>query len=431
MAKTFNSLFKITFVCLFVYQLIFILQLEISNYDGFSYMVAAKANAGFPYFLEPEINNRPPLLPLLLTPLALLHHWGVANKTIFTLQHLLALPMSYAFILAAYYFFRRTLREEYASLGALLIMIQPGFLAYAFEPMVDLPSAALLTLSVIIYLRHRKAPGNRSLFALCLVCGAGISLKNSLIIAPFIFACAETIILRLHEGKKWQEIIKARIVYLVPALSLGIYALVNIVANLPLHGLTAHNLSRIYQPFLSRATINAPFPLDPTANFSFMEVQMTLPWLCLMITGLFLCLRKKDPDTLTVWSWFVIFMGFIGIVNRMYQYRLLFPAMPACYFFSLSALQTFEDKAVRFWRGTRFFQFLRVAVLAVLLVLPAVALAQRLEFLNHPASNRDEMQAEQDPLWIVRVKPDEDGHSAVDILHKDMVRGTQTRRIRW
>lgn len=383
MAKPINTLFKITFVCLFAYMVFFVLRLEISNFDSFSYMAIAKYYAGFRYFVDLEINNRPPLLPLLLTPVALLHHFGFTNKTLFTLMHLTLLPVTFAFVLAVHALLRRTLSEEYASLGALLILTQPGFLAYAFEPMVDLPSALLLTVVIIIYLQCRNTPSTRNVLLICLITGIGISLKNILVILPFMLACAEIVILAAHEGKGWKEILKYRFIYLVPVLSLFIYAVANVVANVPLHGWTLHNLSRIYLPFISRVEINSQqFKFDPTANFSFLTTQMTAPWFYLMVLGLFFSMKKKDPHNLTLWCWFTIYLFFVTILNWMYQYRLLFGVLPACYYFSLFALQVLDDKAEKFFDRARFYPWVRIFVIAALLVLPAMGFAKKIESLK-------------------------------------------------
>jgi len=50
MNKPILMLFKLTFAGLFLFMMVFIMKLEISDYDSFSYLAMANYNAGFLYF---------------------------------------------------------------------------------------------------------------------------------------------------------------------------------------------------------------------------------------------------------------------------------------------------------------------------------------------------------------------------------------------
>lgn len=49
MNKPILMLFKLTFAGLFLFMMVFIMKLEISDYDSFSYLAMANYNAGFPW----------------------------------------------------------------------------------------------------------------------------------------------------------------------------------------------------------------------------------------------------------------------------------------------------------------------------------------------------------------------------------------------
>jgi hypothetical protein len=366
---------------IFCWLAVFTWNLEVSNYDSYSYMSMARYNAGFKYFLEPEINTRPPLLPFLLTPLASLHHLGVSNHTVFRLMHGFALILSFAFLLACHCLFKRLLRPEFAALGVLLIMIQPGFLAYAFEPMVDLPCALLMTLATILYLRYREQPSVRLLTGICLLLGLGTAMKHILIVGPVILCCAEAVIAGT-EGKSLRQIVQRKFFWQVPLLFLGFYALASIVSTAPMFGWTWHTVLRTVQPFAIFAGKNAQWQVDPTANFSFLEEEMTPGPLYLMLAGLVFCLREKEPRSLVMWSWLAVYLFFITLANRYYQYRYLFPVIPACYYFFLYALQRFADGAEARWGNADYFRWVRVAVLMVICFVPAANLAREIQSLS-------------------------------------------------
>lgn len=97
------------------------------------------------------------------------------------MAHFFALIFSFAFIASSYLILKLLLIYELAALGALLLMIQPGFLVYSFEPMVDLPCSLLLVLAMQFYFRYRKSPNLKNLLWICLWIGLGMAMKYSIL----------------------------------------------------------------------------------------------------------------------------------------------------------------------------------------------------------------------------------------------------------
>ena len=257
MDKPVSILFKLAFAGLFLFMVAFIMKLEISNFDSYSYLGKANHNAGFHYYDEPELNTRPPLYPFLLTPIAALQHLGVSPKAVLKTAQFIALMLSFAFIGSSYLLLKSLLPQELAALGALLMMIQPVFLLFSFEPMVDFPCSLLLVLAMRSYLGYRDNPCRKNLVWLCFFTGLGMIMKYSLVVAPFIFSLAEIVVLRTKEKIKWSSIFKNRFIYLVPVISAGFYMLISLVSFAPQYGWTWKNVSMIYAPFFC-VLITAP-----------------------------------------------------------------------------------------------------------------------------------------------------------------------------
>ena len=364
MNKPILMLFKLTFAGLFLFMMVFIMKLEISDYDSFSYLAMANYNAGFPYFEEPEFNTRPPLYPFILTPITALQHLGVSPKDILTLAHFFALIFSFSFIASSYLILKLLLICELAALGALLLMIQPGFLVYSFEPMVDLPCSLLLVLAMQFYFGYRKSPNLKNLLWICLWIGLGMAMKYSLVVVPLILSLAEILVLKDRKKMSWSNVFQSRFIYLVPLLSTGIYFLACLISFAPKYGWTWKNLTMAYSPFFRRIEYSgrADFQFDFMVKISFLQIQMTLPWFILMILGLYLCLKHKEWKSMVVWSWFVGCLAFITFVNWDYQVRYLFPVMPACYYFSLYAVQNIYNWVQIILAGKSYFPALRAVV---------------------------------------------------------------------
>jgi hypothetical protein len=64
MDRPVSILFKLAFVGLFLFMVTFIMKLEISNYDSFSYLSKDNYNVGLDYYEEPEFNMRLPIILL-------------------------------------------------------------------------------------------------------------------------------------------------------------------------------------------------------------------------------------------------------------------------------------------------------------------------------------------------------------------------------
>lgn len=413
MDRPVSILFKLAFAGLFIFMVAFIMRLEISNYDSYSYLGKANHNAGFHYYDEPELNTRPPLYPFLLTPIAALQHLGVTPKAVLKTAQLIALILSFAFIGSSYLLLKSLLPQELAALGAFLMMIQPVFLLFSFEPMVDLPCALLLVLAMRSYLRYRENPCRKNLVWLCFLTGTGMIMKYSLVVAPLIFSLAEIVALRTKEKMRWSSIFKNGFIYLVPLISTGFYALLSLISFAPQYGWTWKNVSMIYAPFFMRIdySTNKEFEFDFVANFSFLEIHMTLPWFILMIFGLYFCLKYKEWQSMVLWSWFVGFMIFITFVSWNYHVQYLFPVMPACYFFSLYGIKNIDGWAQKWVIGKGYFSALRIVGFVALLAWPVMNLvgeiqSLRSDFYSNKISARivmkvNELSHEKKTVWFL------------------------------
>jgi hypothetical protein len=385
MDKPVSILFKIVFMGLFLFMVTFIMKLEISDFDSYSYLGKANHNAGFHYYDEPELNTRPPLYPFLLTPIAALQHLGVSSKAVLKTAQLIALVLSFAFIGASYLLLKSLLSQELAALGSLLMMIQPVFLLFSFEPMVDLPCSLILVLAMRFYLRYRENPCRKNLIWVCFLTGLGMITKYSLVVAPLIFSLAEIVVLRTKEKMRWSSIFKNRFIYLVPLISTGFYMLISLISFAPQYGWTWKNVSMVYAPFFLRInySTNKEFEFDFLANFSFLEVHMTLPWFILMIFGLYYCLKYMEWQSMVLWSWFVGFMVFITFVSWNYHVQYLFPVMPACYFFSLYGVKSIYGWAQKRIEGKGYFYFFRIVGFVTLIAWPVMNLVGEIQSLRN------------------------------------------------
>jgi len=238
MDKPVSILFKLAFAGLFLFMKALIMRLEISNYDSYSYLGKANYNAGFHYYNEPELNTRPPLHPFLLTPIAALQHLEVSSKAVLKTVQLIALILSFAFIGSSYLLLKSLLPQELAALGALLMMIQPVFLLFSFEPIVDLPCSLLLVLAMRFYLRYRKKLCLKNLIWVCFLTGTNMIMKYSLVVAPLLFSLTEIVVLKTKEKMNWSSIFKNWFIYLVPLISTEFYALVSLISFAPQYGWT-------------------------------------------------------------------------------------------------------------------------------------------------------------------------------------------------
>ncbi len=379
--KAIPVLFKFFFAGFFAYLFLFTLELKITLFDAYDYMVMAKYNAGFDNWYPFLILTRPPLLPVLLTPLASLHHLGVSFESIFTLMHLFSLLISGGFILASYFLFRKGLRPEFAALGAFFLMIQPGFVAYSFETMADIPAGLLMIFSVFIYLSYRRAQSAGKLIFLCFVTALGVAMKYPMVLAPMVFIGAH-MILSLIEGNNWKQIIADPFYWLMGLLSAAMYVAISVISLFPLHGWTLENVNRALQPYLDHIFAVPAFEESMTANVSFLFAQMTAPLALLTCAGLMMILRRNNEFNMVMFMWLVVFLLIASVIGAHFEYRYLFPLIPACYFFSAFAMQESFDYARKKWSKKKFFPFAASAILILLTTLPALGFARELISLN-------------------------------------------------
>ncbi len=235
-------------------------------------------------------------------------------------------------------------------------------------------------------------------------------MKYSLVVVPCIFILAEVLVLNTHEKMRWADILKCRFLYLVPLISAGIFSLASLISFAPQYGWTWKNVLMVFLPFSMRLEYTAlqEFEFDFLANFSFLEKHMTLPWFFLMIMGMVFCLKKMKWQNLVVWSWFLGFITFLTFVNWDYHVQYLFPVMPACYFFSLYALENLNSWSEERMAGKGYLSALKTCVIAALLIWPVMNFADEIQSLRSNFYSKD--TASRIVSKLKRLAPEKDQH---------------------
>ncbi len=379
--KVIPVVFKLIFAGLFAYLLLFTLGLKITLYDAYDYMVMAKYNAGFDNWYPFLQFLRPALLPALLTPFAYLRHFGISLETIFTLMHVFSLMISAGFIFASYHLFRKGLRPEFAALGAFFLMTQPGFIAYSFETMADIPAGLLMIFSVFIYLRYRRTQNDSQLIFLCFVSALGVAMKYPMVLAPVVFVGSK-MALSLMAGNNWKQIISDRFYWAIGLLSAVMYVAISVISLLPLHGWTLENVYRAVQPYLDHIPTVQKTEESMLTNLSFLYAQMTAPLFLLMCAGLLMVWRRKNEFNIVMFMWLIVFLLIASVIGAHYEYRYLFPLIPACYFFCAFAMQEIFDYTQKKWGAEKRFSLGASTVFVLMMALPAVAFAKEIKSLN-------------------------------------------------
>ncbi|GEM_PF-3186950 len=363
------SLFKIFSAVIFSFLLQFVFRLEVSQFDAYSYMNMAKNFAGLQDWF-PNV-PRPPFLPFLLTPIALLRYLDLTNETVFLIMHIVSLGISICFIGVSYLLFKEVLRHEFAALAAILLVGQPGFLNYAFETMSDIPAALLSNIALLICIKYWNQNSNRFLILISVVSALAITTKYPLIILPAAIWAACILNAKYLKGESWRNSFLNLFCLGFPFLTLALYILFHFIFLSPHNGWSLQNIFSGIEPYYWHIGKIKGYGENPITLILFLKSQMTEPIFYLMIWGLLVCLKKKDPNVVVLWTWFSSFLAINIFVGKHYEYRYLFPVLPACYFFFAYGLQEgflFFEK--RFGSSCK-----KVLPLAIVLIvtLPAIA----------------------------------------------------------
>ncbi|MGV7221351.1 MAG: glycosyltransferase family 39 protein [Nitrospinales bacterium] len=341
----------------------------------------AKYNAGFDNWYPFLKTLRPPLLPALLTPFTYLHHFGVSMEKIFTYIHIFSVFISFLFIVGTYLLFRKGLRDEFAAIGTFLLMIQPGFVAYSFETMVDIPSGWIMILSIFIYLRYTKSKSNFHLILLCLLIGLGVAMKYPMILSPLVFFGAY-LTMAVIQRKSLKQIIFDPFYWKVGLLSCLMYITVSVISLLPLHGWTLESIYRAIQPYFDHIPTVPKSEESRLANLSFLYTQMTAPIFILMCVGLLMVWKRKNEINIIMFMWLIVFLIILSAIAAHYEYRYLFLLIPPCYYFCAYSMQELYDYAKNKWNTTRAFYLVVSASFIFLIALPVFKFTGEIKSLN-------------------------------------------------
>jgi hypothetical protein len=344
-------------------------------------MVMAKYNAGFHGWYPFLEFLRPPLLPSILTPLAYLHHYGVSMEVIFTQMHLLSLIISFTFVFTSYLLFRKGLRPEFAAIGAFLLMIQPGFVVYSFETMADIPAGLFIVLSAFAYLSYRKNESNGRLLLLCFVIGLGVAMKYPMVLTPIVFIGAK-LAHSFSKGNSLKQIITDTFYWKLAIGSAILYIAISVISLSPLHGWGMENIYRAVQPYIDHIPTVKTADESITTNTSFLFTQMTAPLFLLMCTGLALVWSSKSEINLVMFMWLVVFLAIASLIGAHYEYRYLFPLLPACYYLCAFAMQEIFTYGKIKWGAAKGFSVGASFAFLILMTLPAWGVFNEIKSLN-------------------------------------------------
>src|SRR5262245_39528466 len=128
------------------------LHLGVEYYDGYDYLRSARALVGDPLFeYQPQ---RPPLIPILLTPaMAIVRASPPADPVRLIAPHLTGALISILSAGGVFWLFTRTFGLTLGLLGTLLFASTRYFVHYGPHAMADLPSAGWAAVTIALYLR--------------------------------------------------------------------------------------------------------------------------------------------------------------------------------------------------------------------------------------------------------------------------------------
>jgi hypothetical protein len=331
------TLFKILTAFIFIFLFQFILQLEISLFDAYSYMNMAKTFAGLQDWF-PSV-PRPPFLPFLLTPIALLRYLDATNETVFTLMHLVSLGISIGFIVVSYFLFKEVLRREFAALAAIFLVIQPGFLVNSFETMADIPGALLSNIALLLCIKYLEKNSRKLLVLVSIFSGLAVTAKYPLVTLPLAIWVAYALNSKCLNSEGWKKSFLNLFCLGFPILTLIFYLTFHFVFSSPHDGWLFQNILGGIKPYFWHIGKIKTYAENPISFILFLESQMTSPVFYFMLYGLMVCLKKKNSKIFLLWTWFVIFLSVNIFIGKHYEFRYLFPILPACYFFFAYGLQ--------------------------------------------------------------------------------------------
>ena len=325
------SLFKVFAIAVFVFLFQLAFRLEISQHDAYSYMNMAKNFAGIQeWFLAVP---RPPLLSFMLTPIALLRHLDITNETIFCLMHIVSVGISVGFIVVSYFLFKEVLRKEFAALAAILLIGQPGFLVYAFEMMADIPGAVISNTALLICLKYWNQNSRKFLIAVSTFSALAITAKYPLIVLPGAIWISSILNSLYLKRESYKNAFCNLFCLGFPILTLVLYLTFHFIFMSPHNGWTLQNLFSGIKPYFWHLGTTMGHGENPISFILYLESQMTEPVFYFMLFGLFVCSKSKNLKILIVWIWFTSFLVINIFVGKHFEFRYLFPILPACYFF--------------------------------------------------------------------------------------------------
>jgi len=295
--------------------------------------------------------KRPFVLPILLSPVFILEHWG-SNPNFSLIGAHVGCTALFLLLLFTFYKF---LRFEFSSLEALLgtFLLSGNSLLIHYAPFAkeDIPATLFTTAAFYFYWKARITGKRKLLFVSGLLIALAIGTRYNLI--PVL--CGILIAYEMIEQflKKRQTLpaqnfkLTARLCALIffpVALFLIFSSFVYTVLKL---APWTHSLSIFFQDMLKAYLMNSARE-NPNWNYIFLLKTIPAPLHFFGVYGLFLTFKERRPIALFFLVWLACFFIFQTYFIAVREARYLFPIFPAVYYFilkgAISALNRLLEK---------------------------------------------------------------------------------------
>ena len=335
-------------------------RLPVDYWDGYEYLSNAEVLAGKDVAHAPcdygYSYNRPPLVPLLLSPVL----WGYApggRGTSIRGPHLLAVTLSILSVAALYWLLRQAFSPVEALVGGAVLAANPLFIHYAPFVMTDIPTMLFVTVAAVAYL-HARQRGGWLLHALAAVSLAAATLAkytaSALLGGLAVFELLRVLFpVQAHEspvpglGRRVWRLLKDFRPWLMVGAAVIIFYLVQAWADaraVPWLKPLTHIVTLFRQ-----SVGGGPFwDTDPRAEFVYeLAAAFSAPLLLAAVGGMVVgVLRRTEMDLLCL-AWFGVMFGMLTFLVAHKEARYVSPVLPPLVYFIVRGLREFSQFLTR------------------------------------------------------------------------------------
>ena len=316
------------------------LRLETDSFDGFQILSNARAigaSSPIPYDI-----SRPPLLPLLLSPLFSVEDKLGGGLFAFRAAHVAMIFVFSLLLWTLYRLFRPDLGRAAAAGGVILFSMNPLIIHAAPFTREDLLATLLTAASFHFYLRGLESRRLRDLLFAGLAIGLGMQSRYNLVPFFFFAIAACEVWRRFDSGTKPDEDSSRRTkINTLFALPVGIFLLIPALAY-SLSGRTTFALAPglffgdVFVGVGNRLTIYHESAIE---YLIFLLKSVTLPVLAFSGLGAVAARRRHLRGARIHLVWLVSFLLVHGFAISHKESRYLFPVLPSIYFFAAVGLR--------------------------------------------------------------------------------------------